>query len=174
MKIIQGAVFLTSLMIAFASYADQEISVPMSFTVEKGTGKSAGTVEISSSKYGLLFTPHLKGLTPGLHGFHIHEADSCQNNGMAAGGHFDPYKTGKHLGPFNDKGHLGDLPILVVDANGEATTPVLAPRLKHIEDIRHRSLMIHEGGDNYSDEPAKLGGGGGRMICGLITQTASK
>ena len=174
MKLTQWIVFSASLMIAIVSYADRNISVPMYSTVEKGVGTSAGFVEISPTKYGVLFTPHLKGLTPGLHGFHIHEFDSCQNNGMAAGGHFDPNKTGKHLGPYNDNGHLGDLPVLIVDAKGEATTPVLAPRIKHIEDIRHRSLMIHEGGDNYSDEPAKLGGGGGRMVCGVITQSASK
>ncbi|MBX9586712.1 MAG: superoxide dismutase family protein [Gammaproteobacteria bacterium] len=174
MKLTQWIVFSASLMIAIVSYADVKISVPMSFTVEKGVGKSVGFVEISPTKNGLLFTPHLKGLTPGLHGFHIHEFDSCQNNGTAAGGHFDPNKTGKHLGPDNENGHLGDLPVLTVDAKGEATTPVLAPRIKHIEDIRHRSLMIHEGGDNYSDEPAKSGGGGGRMVCGVITQSASK
>ncbi len=174
MKRTQWLVFVCSLMFSVVSFADRVIKVPVYFTAEKGTGKSAGTVEITPIKYGLLFTPHLKGLTPGLHGFHIHEVDSCDNNGMAAGGHFDPKKTGKHFGPYSDNGHLGDLPVLIVDANGEANTPVLAPRIKNIEDIRHRSLMIHEGGDNYSDQPAKLGGGGGRMVCGVITQTASK
>jgi Cu-Zn family superoxide dismutase len=49
-----------------------------------------------------------------------------------------------------------------------ATSPVLAPRLKKLEDVKGRALMIHAGGDNYSDTPAKLGGGGARMACGLI------
>ncbi|HCL5280518.1 TPA: superoxide dismutase family protein [Salmonella enterica] len=51
---------------------------------------------------------------PGVHGFHIHENPSCMpgmQNGknvsvLMAGGHLDPEKTGKHLGPYNDKGHL--------------------------------------------------------------------
>ncbi|MRR17699.1 MAG: superoxide dismutase [Cu-Zn] SodC1, partial [Deltaproteobacteria bacterium] len=30
------------------------------------------------------------------------------------------------------------------------------------------SLMIHVGGDNYSDVPEKLGGGGGRLACGVV------
>ncbi len=28
--------------------------------------------------------------------------------------------------------------------------------------------MIHAGGDNYSDTPEKLGGGGARVACGVI------
>ena len=145
-----------------------DITVPMYVTAENGTGKAVGTIVISQTKYGLLFTPNLEGLKPGLHGFHIHQNPSCDNNGMAAGGHWDPKNTGKHLGPYDDKGHLGDLPILYVTVNGDATTPVLAPRLTQFSEIKNHALMIHEGGDNYSDEPAKLGGGGSRMVCGVI------
>ena len=57
--------------------------------------------------------------------------------------------------------------MLVVDRDGKATLPVLAPRLK-VKDIRGRSLMVHVGGDNYSDQPAPLGGGGARIACGVI------
>lgn len=174
MKFSPLILIFAGLALASTSFADREITVPMNFTVEKGVGKPAGSIVISKTKYGVLFTPNLHGLTPGFHGFHIHEVDSCEKNGMAAGGHFDPYKTGKHRGPYRDEGHLGDLPVLMVSAEGVATTPVLAPRIKNIEDIRHRSLMLHDGGDNYSDEPNKLGGGGGRMVCGAITETASK
>ena len=59
-------------------------------------------------------------------------------------------KTEHHLGPYNDKGHLGDLPAIYINADGSVTTPVLAPRLK-VSDIIGHSLMIHNGGDNYSD-----------------------
>jgi Cu-Zn family superoxide dismutase len=140
----------------------------MHITVENGIGEVAGSVEISETKDGLLFTPNLHGLTPGAHGFHLHQFASCDNNGMAAGGHLDPLMTGKHLGPYNDNGHLGDLPVLLVDSDGTATTPVLAPRLHHIADINNIAIMVHHAGDNYSDEPAKLGGGGSRMVCGVI------
>jgi Cu-Zn family superoxide dismutase len=43
---------------------------------------------------------------------------------------------------------------------------VLAPRLK-VRDVKNRALMIHAGGDNYSDQPAALGGGGARIACGV-------
>ncbi len=153
--------------LAMNAFADTTIE--MNFTAEKGIGKSVGTVVVSETKYGLLFTPNLQGLTPGLHGFHIHQNPSCVDNGMGAGGHHDPKNTGKHLGPYNDNGHLGDLPVLYVNADGTSIVPVLAPRLKNLTEISHHSLMIHDGGDNYSDTPAKLGGGGGRMICGVIS-----
>ena len=54
-----------------------------------------------------------------------------------------------------------------VGADGKTTTAVTAPRLK-MADVMGRSLMIHAGGDNYSDQPAPLGGGGARVACGVI------
>jgi Cu-Zn family superoxide dismutase len=85
---------------------------------------------------------------------------------MAAGGHYDPAKAGKHLGP-KGAGHLGDLPALMVAADGTATQPMTVDRLK-VADVKGRALMIHAGGDNYSDEPKPLGGGGARVACGVI------
>jgi len=157
-----------SCIIFSSSVLASEMTVPMYMTADTGMGKDVGTITIAETNHGLLFTPHLTDLTPGLHGFHVHEKPDCGKNGMAAGGHLDPEKTGKHLGPYNDKGHLGDLPALYVAADGTASLPVLAPRLKHLADVKKHSLMIHEGGDNYSDTPQKLGGGGGRMICGVV------
>ncbi len=129
--------------------------------------KDIGTVTITETPYGLLFLPQLRGLVPGVHGFHVHQNPSCDDHGMAAGGHFDPQKTNKHLGPYDNKGHLGDLPVLYVAADGTASVPVLAPRLKSLASIKNHALMVHEGGDTYSDVPT-LGGGGARMECGII------
>ena len=86
--------------------------------------------------------------------------------GLAAGGHYDPENTGKHEGPFGN-GHLGDLPRLVVNKQGVANIPVVAPRLK-VADLKGHSLIIHAQGDNYSDIPKPLGGGGARVACGVI------
>lgn len=153
-----------------------ELKVTMNEASTSGAGKEMGQVTISETPFGLLFTPELKGLAPGVHGFHVHQNASCdagQKDGktvpaLAAGGHLDPGKTGSHEGPYSDKGHLGDLPGLVVAADGTATYPLLAPRLKALSDVQQHALMIHEGGDNYSDHPKELGGGGGRMVCGVI------
>jgi Cu-Zn family superoxide dismutase len=144
-----------------------EIEVSINFTAAKGVGQAAGKVIISETEHGLLFTPKLQGVAPGMHGFHVHAKGSCDKNGMDAGGHFDPKKTGKHLGPYK-AGHLGDLPGIFVNSDKTATMPVLAPQLKSLKDINGLALMIHEGGDNYSDKPKELGGGGKRMLCGII------
>ncbi|WP_150304480.1 superoxide dismutase family protein [Pseudomonas saliphila] len=140
-----------------------------------GVGKSIGEVTISETEHGLVFTPKLSDLPAGIHGFHVHENGSCEpgtDNGekvaaKAAGGHFDPEKTGEHHGPYGE-GHLGDLPALYVDEDGNADYPVLAPRIKKLEEIKGRALMIHAGGDNHSDDPKPLGGGGERIACGVI------
>lgn len=165
LKLMKSLVVLFCFMMSSVVFAD--VVIPMYLTAKNGTGKALGSVTAQDTKYGLLLIPNLTGLTPGLHGFHIHVNPSCDDNGMAAGGHLDPNNTGKHLGPYNDTGHLGDLPALYVDKNGKATLPVLAPRLK-VSDIEGHALMIHAGADNYSDTPEKLGGGAGRMVCGLI------
>ncbi len=152
----------------FSTTTFANVTVPIHFLTGEHAGKPAGSISIQETRYGLLFTPNLKGLKPGLHGFHIHQNPTCDLKGMAAGGHFDPKKTNKHLGPYNDQGHLGDLPVLYVDAKGMANIPVLAPKLKKIKMIMGHSIMVHEGGDNYSDSPEKLGGGGHRVECGII------
>ena len=136
----------------------------------------AGHVYVTESPYGLVFTPELKGLTAGLHGFHIHEHPSCEAKekdgkltaGLGAGGHWDPKGAKAHGFPWSDNAHLGDLPALYVDTDGRSYNPVLAPRLKSLDEIKGHSLMIHAGGDNHSDHPAALGGGGARMACGVI------
>jgi Cu-Zn family superoxide dismutase len=167
---------LTTLLAAHAVSHGAEIVVTMNAATAGGTGASAGTVKIVETPYGLAFLPTLTGLPPGVHGFHVHEKPSCapgeQNGAMApaigAGGHLDPAGTKKHGTPWGD-GHLGDLPALYVAADGSASTPVLGPRLK-LADVVDRSLMIHAGGDNHADHPAPLGGGGGRIVCGVISR----
>jgi Cu-Zn family superoxide dismutase len=150
------------------------IEIPLFEATESGPGKPVGVITVEDTPYGALFTPNLHGLTPGLHGFHVHENPACEPlekdgkmvPGLAAGGHFDPAGTGRHEGPYGN-GHLGDLPPLYADQYGKADLPVLAPRLA-VKDIKGRSLMIHAGADNYSDHPAKLGGGGARVACGVV------
>lgn len=148
------------------------LCIPMYATSPQGPGKSVGMVSVRQTPGGLVFTPHLTDLPPGLHGFHIHEHASCDDAGMAAGGHWDPGSTQRHAGPLGD-GHLGDLPRLSVDPKGRATASVLAPHIEVLQEISGHALMVHEGGDNYSDHPLPLGGGGKRIACGVIPDIAS-
>jgi Cu-Zn family superoxide dismutase len=140
-----------------------------------GIGEAIGTLTLEDVAGGLKITPKLKGLPAGAHGFHVHANASCdpgeQNGqkvaGLAAGGHFDPAKTGKHLGPAATDGHQGDMPVLTVAADGASSAAVVAPYLS-VADAKGHAIVIHAGGDNYSDQPAPLGGGGARIACGVV------
>ena len=167
------AAFVAMVLMVLPVFA-ADMVVTMNLVNEHGVGKSIGTITISDGPKGLVFMPNLSDLSPGSHGFHVHQNPDCGTGmkdgktvpGLAAGGHYDPAATGKHEG-HEGKGHLGDLPTLTVNADGKATTAVTAPRLT-MADVKGRSLMIHAGGDNYSDQPAPLGGGGTRVACGVV------
>ncbi len=153
------------------------VVVPMRLVDATGVGAAIGTVTATDTNAGLALATKLQGLPPGEHGFHVHDKPDCgpapdadkggaPSPAFAAGGHLDPAHTGRHEGPAGI-GHKGDLPSLTVDADGTATATVIAPHLT-AADLAGRSLMIHAGGDNYSDQPARLGGGGGRIACGVV------
>ena len=175
-KLHYGLSLVLSAGVLWSCAAQADIAVEMSRVDASGTQSSIGVITASETPYGVLFTPKLADLPPGEHGFHLHENASCapkEKDGkpvaaLAAGGHFDPSKSGKHEGPYG-KGHLGDLPALVVASDGKAESPVLAPRLK-LADLSGHALMIHAGGDNHADHPAALGGGGARLACGVVSK----
>src|SRR5688572_15175580 len=103
--------------------AQASLRIPVQWVDGPNAGKSAGIVRADDTPFGLLLTPELKGFSPGTHGFHIHAVALCDDAGMAAGGHLDPLRTDIHQGPYQSSGHLGDLPVLIVNENGEATLP---------------------------------------------------
>ena len=154
--------------------AGSQLTVAMYKIDATGIGAEIGTIMFQNTRKGLRIEPALGGLPPGEHGFHIHEKPDCGPGekdgkmvaGLAAGGHFDPAATAKHMGP-GGEGHRGDLPTLKVDANGNASDVMFVLRLS-VDDLRGHALMIHEGGDNYSDQPKPLGGGGARIACGTV------
>ena len=168
--------FLSSLLAISAQGMAAEKTIDIMKLSKNPDGKleKIGTITFKDTDKGLLVQPRLTGLEPGEHGFHIHENASCNGEmtdhhfepGKAGGDHLDPNHTGKHLGPYSS-GHIGDLPTLMVDNKGESQFAVVAPRLT-VANISNHSVMIHEHGDNYSDSPKPMGGGGPRVACGVI------
>ena len=159
-----------------SAHAAAGVKIPISSVNAQGIDKPIGSIVAVDTPAGLRLTPALRSLPPGEHGFHMHDKPSCEaapdpdkdsamTPAFGAGGHFDPEATGKHDGP-DGTGHKGDLPSLTVAANGKATKAVVAPHLK-LADLKGHAVVIHAGGDNYSDRPVKLGGGGGRIACGV-------
>jgi Cu-Zn family superoxide dismutase len=153
----------------------EEAGAEMHAVSADGVGDQIGTIQLRDAAGGLLLETDLSGLPPGAHGFHLHSQGSCapaaspegqMTAALGAAGHYDPDDTGAHEGP-EGEGHKGDLPVLEVAADGSAKETLTAPRLT-VADARGRALMIHAGGDNYSDEPKPLGGGGARIACGVV------
>jgi len=136
-----------------------------------GVHEKIGYVTFKDTAQGLFIEPEIEGLSVGEHGFHVHAIGDIEpKNGKAggsAGTHYDPENTGRHCGPY-ENGHKGDLPVLVVDNDGVARTPMIAPRLK-LNEIVGRAIIVHSGGDNYRDKPLKNGGGKSRIAGGIIT-----
>jgi len=174
---VKRTTFLGAALIAAAALPAHagDILIDMYAISDAGVGKKIGKIRAVDSARGLLLVPHLAGLSPGYHGFHLHQNPNCgakgpdgkTGAGLAAGGHFDPHKSGHHEGPAG-KGHLGDLPFLDADEKGEAKSAVVAPRLK-VADLWNHAIVIHAGGDNYADNPP-LGGGGKRVACAVIVR----
>lgn len=171
-KIINNIIIVAILLFTSLSYAG-EVKINIHETSLTGQGKYLGYISVEDTNFGLLIIPSLDGFKPGLHGFHVHEGSSCgakkATPGLAAGKCYDPSNTGQHLGPYDEDGHLGDLPVLYADSKNKIRIPVLAPRLE-IADIAGHSFVIFAGSDNYSDKPKKMGGGGARIACGFIAE----
>ena len=113
------------------------------------------------------------GLTPGKHGFHIHEFGNLTNHCLTAGAHYNPYgKT--HGGPQDEERHVGDLGNLVADQNGNVEVELEDKliRLTGPYSVIGRSFVIHENEDDlgkggFSDS-LTTGHAGGRVACGII------
>lgn len=171
LTVISGAVVLAA-GVAIA----QQVTVDINRISDAGVGDKIGAVIISEGKGGVSFKVAVTGLPKGQRGFHVHEKGDCgpgmkdgkMTAGIAAGEHYDPEGKKSHKGP-KGQGHKGDLPALNANAKGDVKQTVAASRLK-LSDVLGRSLVIHEGGDTYSDTPAS-GGGKGRIACGVIPKS---
>lgn len=138
--------------------------------MEARSGSSvAGMVSFSQQGNTLMVEAKISGLTPGEHGFHIHESGDCSAaDASSAKGHFNPgaKSHGHHAGM---ERHGGDMPNLVADAYGNASFKAEVSMLTLGSDatgIMNRSVVIHADPDDYKSQPA--GNSGKRIACGTI------
>lgn len=127
-----------------------------------------GWVTFEVVEKGVRVVAEITGLTPGKHGFHIHEFGDCSSDdGSAAGGHFNPTSM-PHSMPMSDKRHVGDLGNIEADKNGKASLDYVDSMLMlHGEvSILGRGVIIHEKEDDFKTQPT--GNAGGRLACGVI------
>ena len=129
----------------------------------------AGTVSFRQDGDAVVVTAQVSGLTPGAHGFHIHEKGDCSApDATSAGGHFNP--TGKpHGNPEHADHHGGDMPQLVADASGNARLTARLAGLSVSEgpaSVLGRGVIVHAAPDDFKTQPT--GNSGARVACGVI------
>ena len=128
----------------------------------------SGTVTFSRVSEGVKVVADLSGLTPGKHGFHIHEFGDCSSpDGTAAGGHFNPSGS-PHGAPMDMSRHAGDMGNLEADASGKAHLEYVDSHMSFDgpDSILGRSVIIHAREDDMKTQPT--GNAGPRIACGVI------
>ena len=136
----------------------------------KGNATS-GTITFTQTGDKVTVEARVSALTPGGHGFHIHEKGDCSSgDGMSAGGHFNP--TAKpHGNPSGADHHTGDIPMLVADASGNASLSMELSGMtvgSGATDIVGKAIIVHKDPDDYTTQPT--GNSGARVACGLIVK----
>ncbi|KIH47922.1 copper/zinc superoxide dismutase, partial [Ancylostoma duodenale] len=119
-------------------------------------------------------------LSPGLHGFHVHQFGDSTNGCISAGPHFNPFNK-THGGPKDEVRHVGDLGNVEAGADGVAHFEITDHMVKiHGEHtVVGRSLVVHAGTDDLGkgvgdkkEESLKTGNAGARSACGVIAIAA--
>ena len=131
---------------------------------------TTGTVVFRQKGHDVEVTAHVAGLTPGAHGFHIHEKGDCSApDGTSAGGHFNPGGQ-PHGHPQQGPHHAGDMPMLETDAYGNARLVAVLPglTLEGANGIVGKGVIVHAAPDDFKTQPT--GNSGARMACGTIVK----
>jgi len=134
----------------------------------KSGGNAAGKVVFTRVEGGVKVVAEVRGLTPGQHGFHIHEwGDTSSPDAMSAGSHYDPAMTKHHGSPTSDPRHAGDLGNLEANASGLAVLEIVVPGMSFggPRSIIGRGVIVHEKADDFGQP---VGNAGGRVAAGVI------
>ena len=159
-----AAIFLTG----FATASAQEPTKAIAVLHPTKGSKVEGTVTFTKSGDEVKVVADVTGLTPGKHGFHIHEFGDCSSpDGKSAGGHFNPGKS-PHAGHDAMPRHVGDLGNIEADSDGKAHLELTDKMMTMSGEnsIIGRGLIVHEKADDLKTQPT--GDAGGRVACGVI------
>jgi len=131
--------------------------------------KVSGTVTFTEVADGVQIQAEITGLTPGNHGFHVHQFGDCSAaDASSAGAHFNP--TNKpHAGPDAVERHVGDMGNIEADASGSAKLDYVDHHISVANDkesVIGRSVVVHVKADDLKSQPA--GDSGARVACGVI------
>ena len=160
---------LAALPLASGALAQQNAGIAY---LSDAKGKNVGKVTLVGTPNGLSGTIEAKALPPGEHGIHIHTVGKCSGDAFAdAGGHLNP--DHKQHGLSNPMGaHMGDLPVLKIDADGSAKQYFLIKAtFRDLFDVDGSAFVIHASTDDQITDPS--GNSGARIACGVFETGAA-
>ena len=149
-------------------YAGNEIQKAVCVLHPTEGNDVGGIITFIQTKDGVKIVADVEGLTPGKHGFHIHEYGDCSSkDGKSAGGHFNPTNK-KHGSPDAEERHVGDLGNLIANDQGRAHYERIDKVISLNEpySIIGRGIIVHVGEDDFVTQPT--GDAGARVACGVI------
>lgn len=170
MKTLLAAVSCSMLLAGCAGMMQKE--GPSAFASLRPLKDSQAHGEVTFTQKGnkVLVKAEVGALTPGLHGFHLHEKGDCSaSDGMSAGAHFNPHKK-RHGGPQDAERHGGDLGNLKANEYGKATLTLEVDGISlgtGPDNIIGKGVIVHAGPDDLKTDPT--GNSGGRVACGVIS-----
>ncbi len=168
MKALVSLAFLVALLAVVAGAEQAPVTKAKASLLPTKGSTVSGEVTFAKVEGGIKVTAHVSGLTPGLHGFHVHEFGDCSApDGTSAGGHFNPAGH-NHGGPSVADRHAGDLGNIEADKDGHGTLEFVdaSLTLEGPAGILGRGVIVHEKADDLKTQPT--GNAGGRMACGVI------
>lgn len=165
----------TTLMILISTLANYSFAQTSALQIAiSGTSQSPqtnGSIVLTDTNEGLRITGTIANLSPGEHGFHVHEYGSCGNDADDAGAHFNP--AGVEHGYLPSQGfehaHGGDLGNISATEDGVAQFDLVYQGLTLADSsysVMGRSLVVHANGDDFTTQPT--GNSGARIGCGVI------
>ncbi|HXX40717.1 MAG TPA: superoxide dismutase family protein [Chthoniobacterales bacterium] len=160
-------VILLALCAAVISAQAQDVTAATATLEPKSGSQVKGTVKFSKSGDEVQVVADIRNLTPGKHGFHIHDKGDCSApDAASAGGHFNPTHQ-HHGGPDTADRHAGDLGNIEADASGKAHLDWKGKLdLSGPNSIIGKSVVVHEKEDDLKTDPS--GNSGARIACGVI------
>lgn len=170
---IAGALLLTLPALQACAHAPNTSGTAMiaTATLQDANGVAMGNMKIIRSGEFARLIVEAQGLSAGNHGVHLHEVGKCDRPTFAtAGGHLNP--AGRQHGSLNDAGpHIGDLPNLVAQADGQAALDIQLAAVPTelaaaLFDADGTAIVIHAGPDDYRTDPS--GNSGARIACGVL------
>ena len=154
--------------------ASSPVAPPLSAELRDAQGRTRARATVEQSGDSLRVRIEATAMTPGAYGTHLHSVGRCDPPGFTtAGPHWNP--TGQMHGKDNPKGmHKGDLPNLLVGADGQGSFEYTIPNANFVGtdrgnwllDADGASVVIHAKADDYRTDPS--GNSGDRIACGVL------